>query len=110
MLIVSNETLKSRGIGVTSFSAHLCIGSFLAGLAAMATLKVLYRNKKFGSVQDAEIRAWETELRLITFLVGAFINKRARQLQSLVFFLEDRLEATKFCSVCSTKRIPRKGI
>ena len=31
---------------------------------------------------------------LIAFLIGAFINKRARLLQSLVFFIEDRLEAT----------------
>ena len=28
------------------------------------------------------------------FLVGAFVNKRARLLQSLVYFIQDRLEAT----------------
>ena len=49
------------------------------------------------------------------FLVGAFINKRARLLQSLVFFIiKDRLEATnvnvQYLQLKETKRIPRKRI
>ena len=50
------------------------------------------------------------------FLVGAFINKRARLLQSLVFFIiiQDRLEATnvnvQYLQLKETKRIPRERI
>ena len=49
-------------------------------------------------------------LRKNTFLIGAFINKRARLLQSLVFFFRINSKRRRFCSVCSTKRILRKRI
>ena len=48
-----------------------------------------------------------------SLLVGAFINKRARLLQSLVFFFffKDRLEATNVnVQLKETKRIPGKRI
>ena len=46
--------------------------------------------------------------RLSELLVGAFINKRARLLQSLVFFFNTDSKRRNFCSLCSTKQIPPK--
>ena len=52
---------------------------------------------------------------VVVFLVGAFINKRARLLVSRFFlFLKDKLEATnvnvQYVQLKETKRIPGKRI
>ena len=53
---------------------------------------------------------WSFFQRNGVFLVGAFIIKRARLLQSLVFVFKTDSKRRNFCSVCSTIRKHGKRI